>query len=75
MSRPFDHEVLGRYAERYFRRKAGWPTVRVAARSLAWKQERVIDAVEGDPDSALMLTSHNSSPPVQARDHYVELVR
>lgn len=45
-----DADTLFLYVERFFRRSAWteWPTVRRAARTLKWTQERVVDAVDLD---------------------------
>jgi hypothetical protein len=58
---PTDHDRLVAYAERFFQRhaKTEFPTVRAAARALRWNQQRIEDAVDGDPDGRLMLTGFN----------------
>lgn len=54
----FDQDRVFVYVENFFARHKGeeWPTVRQVARALRWKQQRVLDAVDGDPDGRLYTT-------------------
>jgi hypothetical protein len=71
---PNDHDRLHAYVERFFakKKKTEWPTVKRAARSLGWTQERVEGAVEGDPKTRLFLTSYFTRPEPLLGEHFVE---
>lgn len=70
-----DFGVLCCYVERYFARhgRTEWPTVRRAARALGWTQDRVVEAVEGDPESRMFLSAYNTAPPQTRGEHFVEV--
>jgi len=72
---PPDNRQVAEYVVSYFRRadRTAWPTVRQVARGLHWKQERVLEAVEGDADCKLQLTSYGNTPTLNAGDHFVEV--
>jgi hypothetical protein len=67
-----DHEYVWRYVERFFaaHSRTEWPTVRRVARSLRWTQQRVSDAVDGDPDGRTFLSSYQGEYPLG--EHFVE---
>lgn len=69
-----DHRRLFRYVEAFFARaeRTEWPTVKQAARSLGWTQSRVEQAVEGDPDARLFLSSYFTRPEPTLGEHFVE---
>lgn len=74
MAKMYLHDRVYRYAERKFQ-KSGmttFPTVRQVARALKVTQVEVQDAVTGDPECCLMLTSYDCSPPQPLGDHFVE---
>lgn len=70
----YDHVRLFRYVERFFARaqQTEWPTVQHAARSLGWTQARVEQAIEGDPDQRLFLSSYFTRPEPKLGEHFVE---
>jgi hypothetical protein len=51
-----------------------WPTVRQAARSLGWTQQRIEDACDGDPDYLLSLSSYLTVPEPPLGDHFIESI-
>ncbi len=69
-----DHDRLFGYVERFFARTkhTEWPTVRQVARALGWRQRRVEEACDGDPDGRLFTSSYFawSEPPLG--EHFVE---
>jgi hypothetical protein len=69
-----DSARLSRYVEGVFTRSGSteWPTVRKAARSLGWTLTRVEDAVEGDPDANLFLSSYFAKPEPPLAEHFIE---
>jgi hypothetical protein len=71
---PADSERLSRYVEGVFARseQTEWPTVRRAARALGWPQKRVEDAVEGDPDGELFLSSYFARDEPPLAEHFIE---
>ena len=70
------HRRVERYAERFFQQTdcTEFPTVRAVARALRIKQSEVEAAVEGDPNSNLMLTSYFTFPKTPLGGHYVEVI-
>lgn len=70
-----DSWVLGKYAERYFRRHqmTEFPTVAKAARSLGWSQRRVEDACE-DSEYSMCLSSYHAAPSPRLGEHFVEVI-
>ncbi len=72
--REYDHRRLFRYVEAFFARaeRTEWPTVQQAARSLGWTQARVEQAIEGDPDARLFLSSYFTRPEPTLGEHFVE---
>ena len=68
-----DHGRVFRYVERFFAKKlrTEWPTVRQVARAFRWTQQRVSDAVDGDPDQRVFLTSYFTDD-ASLGDHFVE---
>jgi len=75
VSAAFDHEVLLRRAKRFY---AETPhvrlTVRRVARSLRWAQTRVEDAIDGDPEATMQLTSFAGARRPPLGDHFLEVV-
>lgn len=69
-----DHDRLARYAERFFQRhhKEKFPEVRQCARALGWTHQRVMDAVEGDPEDRMYTTSFYATEDPPIGDHFVE---
>lgn len=69
-----DSQRLRRYVEGFFARalRTEFPTVARCAQSLRWTQHRVEQAVEGDPDGRLMMTSHSTIPPREPGARFVE---
>lgn len=74
----FDQDEVFVYVENFFARHKmeEWPTVRQVARGLRWRQQRVLDAVDGDPDGRLYLTYWYVSFPEELKirdgDRFVE---
>jgi hypothetical protein len=69
----FDHDRVYVYVENFFARhnQEQWPTVRQVARGLRWRQQRVQDAIDGDPDGRLY-TTHWYTNCERDGDHFVE---
>jgi hypothetical protein len=74
VSKCSDQDRLFRYVERFFERakKTEWPTVRQIARAFGWTQQRVEDAVEGDPEGRTFMTSYFTRPEPPLGEHFVE---
>lgn len=69
-----DHDRLHAYAEAFFQRsgRTEWATIRQAARSLGWRQERVYDAIEGDPHDRMFVSSYFSCAEPSLGDYFIE---
>lgn len=69
-----DPERLLGVVRRYFEGtgRTEFPTVRRVSRTLRWSYQRVLQAVEDDPDH-LFTTSHNVLPEPPLGEHYVEI--
>ena len=74
MASETDSDRVARYAEAYFQRhhKEEWVTIRRAAKSLGWTQDRVVDAIEGDPENRTFTSSYfgGDDPPIG--EHFIE---
>lgn len=71
-----DHDRLFAYAEAFFQRsgRTEWTTIRQAARSLGWHQERVYDAIEGDPHDRMFVSSFFATPEPSLGDYFIETI-
>lgn len=67
-----DSDRVFRFVESFFARKQKWPTMREVARSLRWRQERVDDAIEGDPDGRTYTTSYFTRKDPPRGEHFVQ---
>jgi hypothetical protein len=65
---------LADYVERVFAesQKTRWPTVAEAARALRWRQSRVEEACDSDPENLLFLSSYFVTPEPRLGEHFVE---
>lgn len=74
MTKPFDSDQLFAVVRRYFERmgKTEFPTVRRVSRTLRWSYDRILQAVQDDPDR-MFTTSHNVTPESAIGEHYIEL--
>ncbi len=66
-------ERLVQYAERYYAKNGGWPTVRRAAQALRRKQWEIADYTEESDE--LCLDSYNVHPPLPVGDSEVYSMR